>query len=129
MHVSDFARERSAARRAKRIERRDEKIFLVVETIVAASLRLPVARLHANSRCPAPVAFARQVAMYIAHVGLKQPVRDIARYFGRDRTTVTHACEVIEDRREDPDIDRLLTSIESTIDVWVDYQRWLGSAQ
>lgn len=129
MHVSEFARGRSAVRRAKRVERSDEKVLWVVEAIVAASLRLPAARLHANSRCPAPVAFARQIAMYISHVWLKQPVSEVGRHFGRDRTTVTHACEVIEDRREDPDVDRLLTSIETTIDVWLDYQRWLGSAQ
>ncbi len=129
MYVSELVRVRSAARRARRLERCDEKIFLVVEAIVAASLRLPVARLHANSRCSAPVAFARQVAMYISHVSLKQPVPDIGKHFGRDRTTVTHACEVIEDRREDPDVDRLLTSIETTIDLWLDYQLWLGSAQ
>lgn len=67
--------------------------------------------------------------MYISHVSLKQSVAEVGRYFGRDRTTVTHACEVIEDRREDPDVDRLLSSIESTIQVWLDYQHWIGSAQ
>lgn len=120
---------RRLSARKQHPQKRKESIFLVVESVVAASLRLPVATLHAHTRCPAPVAFARQVAMYIAHVWLKQSLSDVGRHFGRDRTTVSHACEVIEDRREDPNIDRLLTSMEATIDVWLEYQGWLGSAQ
>jgi chromosomal replication initiation ATPase DnaA len=129
MDSCEVIERRSAPAVKRRLEKREESIFLVVESVVAASLRLPVATLHAHTRCPAPVAFARQVAMYIAHVWRKHSLSDVGRHFGRDRTTVSHACEVIEDRREDPDVDRLLTSMEATVDVWLDFQGWLGSAQ
>jgi hypothetical protein len=34
------------------------------------------------------------------------------RLFGRDRTTAAHACQLVEDRRDDPEIDRLLEMLE-----------------
>ena len=91
---------------------------LMVEAAVAASFRIPRTIFHAPNRCPAPIAFARQIAMYVAHVWLGLTLTDVGRYFGRDRTTVSHACRLVEDRREDPRIDRLLSSIESAVDVW-----------
>ncbi|MBN8606811.1 MAG: chromosomal replication initiator DnaA [Caulobacterales bacterium] len=46
-------------------------------------------------------AFARQVAMYLCHVGFELSLQRVAIAFGRDRSTVAHACHVIEDKRED----------------------------
>jgi hypothetical protein len=37
---------------------------------------------------------------------------DTGRLFGRDRTTVAHACGVIEDKRDDPLFDRALDLLE-----------------
>jgi hypothetical protein len=37
---------------------------------------------------------------------------DTGRLFGRDRTTVAHACCVVEDRRDDPAFDRALDLLE-----------------
>ena len=58
------------------------------------------------------VALARQVAMYLAHVVCGLTLTDTGRLFGRDRTTVAHACCVIEDRRDDPLFDRALDLLE-----------------
>jgi hypothetical protein len=33
--------------------------------------------------------------------------------FGRDRTTASHACRVIEDLRDDPGLDGLLDAMEA----------------
>jgi chromosomal replication initiation ATPase DnaA len=60
--------------------------------------------LHA-SRCRAEVALARQLAMYLMHVCLQRQYAEVGRFFGRDRTTVWHACALIEDRREDTRFD------------------------
>jgi chromosomal replication initiation ATPase DnaA len=68
--------------------------------------------LHHLTRGRAKVALARQVAMYLAHVACGLSMTDTGRLFGRDRTTVAHACGVIEDRRDDPLFDRALDLLE-----------------
>ena len=68
--------------------------------------------LRRITRGRAKVALARQVAMYLAHVVCGLTLTDTGRLFGRDRTTVAHACGVIEDRRDDPLFDRALDLLE-----------------
>jgi chromosomal replication initiation ATPase DnaA len=68
--------------------------------------------LRGSTRGRAKVALARQVAMYLAHVGCGLSLTETGRLFGRDRTTVAHACGVIEDRRDDPLFDRALDLLE-----------------
>lgn len=68
--------------------------------------------MRARRRCRRQVAFARQVGMYLAHVGGGLPMTEVGRMFARDRTTVSHACAVIEDRRDDPTFDRALAVLE-----------------
>ena len=43
------------------------------------------------------------------------PYQTIATAFGRDRTTVMHACSVVEDRRDDPGYDRFVEQCERCI--------------
>ena len=52
-----------------------------------------------------PACHRRQIAMYLSHVVLSVPYQTIAVAFGRDRTTVMHACSVVEDRRDDAGYD------------------------
>ena len=68
--------------------------------------------LRRTTRGRAKVALARQVAMYLAHVGCGLSLSETGRLFERDRTTVAHACGVIEDRRDDPIFDRALDLLE-----------------
>jgi hypothetical protein len=79
----------------------------------AAAFALPVSELRAATRRSPYTAFARQVAMYLAHVGFGLQYSDVGRAFGRDRTTAARACRRVEDRRDDPAIDALLGSLES----------------
>ena len=53
--------------------------------------------------------------MYLAHVALGITMRDVGGLFSRDRTTVAHACSVIEDRRDEPSFDRALELLEWTV--------------
>ncbi len=85
---------------------------------MASTFRLSIADLRATSRGEAQIAFARQVAMYVAHVWFALPLTEVGRRFDRDRTTVAHACRVVEDRRDDPRIDRIVAAIESAADLW-----------
>lgn len=52
------------------------------------------------------------VAMYLAHTGLGYTMSEVGHLFSRDRTTVAHACQVIEDRRDDPMFDHTLDLLE-----------------
>jgi hypothetical protein len=57
----------------------------------------------------------RQIAMYVCHVVLQISLSDIGIAFGRDRTTVGHACNVVEDRRDDPAFDEFVASAERIV--------------
>ena len=58
-------------------------------------------------------AYARRVAMYLAHVGFALSFEAIGRAFDRDRTTGSHACRVVEDSRDNEKLDRRLASLET----------------
>lgn len=70
--------------------------------------------LRSRSRTAA-VAVARQTAMYLAHVAFGLSFTDVGELFSRDRTTVAHACRLIEELRDDPVMDKALTVIETTL--------------
>ncbi|MGI9415810.1 MAG: helix-turn-helix domain-containing protein [Hyphomicrobiales bacterium] len=86
-----------------------------VESAVAISFRVCQTELRAPSRRRARVAFARQVAMYLAHVSFGLTYTDIGRCFDRDRTTVAHACRLVEDRRDAPSLDAALDYLEAAV--------------
>jgi chromosomal replication initiation ATPase DnaA len=78
----------------------------------AAAFALPVAAIAAPTRRDAYTAFARQCAMYLAHVTFGLSFSEIGRAFGRDRTTAAHACRLVEDRRDDPAVERVVAALE-----------------
>jgi hypothetical protein len=90
-----------------------------VECTVAAAFGVPVAELRASTRRDARTAFARQTAMYLARVSLGLSFRDAGRMFGRDRTTAAYACRVVEDRRDNPQVDAQVQLLEHACgDLW-----------
>jgi chromosomal replication initiation ATPase DnaA len=84
----------------------------IVTAAVAAAFTVPIGELRTPERRSARAAFARQSAMYLAHVAFELSYTDVGRAFGRDRTTAAHACRIVEDRRTDPGIDARLASLE-----------------
>jgi chromosomal replication initiation ATPase DnaA len=76
--------------------------------------------LRGRTRGPARTAFARQVAMYLAHVGCGVSLTEVGVLFERDRTTVAHACGLVEDRRDDPDFDYRLDHLERAVSSLID---------
>lgn len=82
--------------------------------LVARAFHLPPADLLARTR-RADIALARQVAIYVAHVGLAETLTTAGRRFGRDRTTAAHACRRVEDRRDDPGFDGLVAGLEAAV--------------
>jgi chromosomal replication initiation ATPase DnaA len=89
-----------------------------VIALVAADRGVPSTSLLEGQRGVAPVAEARQLAMYLMHVVDGCLYADIGKVFGRDRTTVAHACASIEERREavvyDEAVDRLERMLAET---------------
>ena len=82
---------------------------------VAATFMVPVNELRAATRRTAPVALARQSAMYLAHVTFGLTFTEVGRAFGRTRTTAARACHAIEDRREEARLDAALASLEEAL--------------
>lgn len=58
----------------------------------------------------------QQIAMYVCHVVLQMTMTEIALAFGKDRTTVGHACARVEDRRDDGGYDLLVGAVERVVD-------------
>jgi chromosomal replication initiation ATPase DnaA len=89
-----------------------------IENLVSGALGIGLAELRATRRGRAAVAFARQTAMYLAHVHFGLTLSQVGKNFGRDRTTVAHACARVEDSRDDPQFERVLVCLEATLDHW-----------
>jgi chromosomal replication initiation ATPase DnaA len=87
---------------------------MVAYTVCSAFLVSP-RKFHSRTRSIAQVARARQVAIYLAHVGFGLSYAEAGRLFGRDRTTAAYACRLIEDRRDDPRFDASLDCLEHTL--------------
>ena len=83
--------------------------------LVSRATGVPDSLLRHRSRCTADVAEARQLAMYLMHVVLQRTYEDIGRALGRERTTVSYACAVTEDRRDDPDFEDMVAALEAAI--------------
>jgi chromosomal replication initiation ATPase DnaA len=90
-------------------------LFGFVQEVVARSAGVPLEELRAPTRCSARVARARQYAMYLGHTVLGLTISAIARGCGRHHSTVAHACRVIEEQRDDPTTDRILTGLEDAL--------------
>lgn len=85
---------------------------LAIEGLVSRIFDVPPNALRSSTRGRAHVALARQAAMYLAHVVCGLSMTEVGRIFERDRTTVAHACALIEDRRDDVEFDQLLELLE-----------------
>jgi len=96
------------------------RVRWAIESAVAAVFEVGIEELRAPTRGSARAAFARQVAMYLAHVGCGVSLTEVRHLFERDRTTVAHACGLIEDKRDDPDFDYRLDHLERTVSSLID---------
>lgn len=84
----------------------------IVSQITAETISLLSDRVIARRERRRPSCHVRQISMYVCHVALRMSFSDIGAAFGRDRTTVTHACHVVEDRRDDAAFDEFVSAIE-----------------
>ena len=89
----------------------------VIERTVADVFGVECENLRLATRGQAQVALARQVAMYITHVGCGISLTEVGAMYNRDRTTVSHACQVVEKRRDDGNFDHAIDLIELVVRV------------
>jgi len=97
-----------------------------IDPAVAVVFEVDIHDLCAATRRSPRAAFARQVAMYLAHVVCGLSLTEVGALFARDRTTVAHACEVVEDRRDDPELDGRLDHLERAVASLIDALAWRG---
>ena len=93
----------------------DELLREMLGQVVSRVFMVAGSDLWSGTRGRSRVAFARQVAMYLAHVAWGLSRTEVGLVFARDRTTVAHACGLIEDCRDDPVLDRSLDLLEGAL--------------
>jgi chromosomal replication initiation ATPase DnaA len=91
--------------------RADPDAFAITQAVVQMR-HVTMRSLLGRARGCAKVAAARQLAMYLIHVLLGRPQDVVGRLFGRDASTVSHACRTIEDLRDNPPLETEIASIE-----------------
>ena len=96
------------------------RVRWAIESAVAVVFEVGIEELRAPTRGSARAASARQVAMYLAHVGCGVSLTEVGRLFERDRTTVAYPCSLIEDKREDADFDYRLDHFERAVSCLID---------
>ena len=101
-----------AFKRSEPLASAQARLRVLIEDIVANVFSVEPEQLRRSTRGRAKIALARQVGMYIAHVGYGMSLTEVGRLFDRDRTTVAHACGVVEVRRDDPDFDEAVVLLE-----------------
>jgi chromosomal replication initiation ATPase DnaA len=101
----------AASRRAKRRLARDPRCLDLIR-VVAARRRVPLTELLSTKRGVPAAAEARQLAMYLLHVLVGRPQDVVAALLGRERSTVSYACRLMEERRDDPAFEAEIAAIE-----------------
>jgi len=96
-------------------DQKQQLLAQFVNQMVAATLDLPPEILLQCSRGKAQSARARQISIYLMHTTLSFSFTEIGKVYSKDRTTIAHACHVIEDLRDDESFDSKLTQLERMI--------------
>lgn len=86
----------------------------IAVSVAAAALGAARADVMGNSRAYR-VVLARQVAMYLLHVGCGISLGRVSAAFGRDRATIAYAVRALELRRDEPAFDAWLQALEDAV--------------
>lgn len=96
----------------------------IIDLLVALVFAVDMRDLRAKKRGSPRVAFARQVSMYLAHIACSLSLTEVGILYGRERSTVAHACCLVEDRRDDSELDLKLEYLERAIVALVSALAW-----
>lgn len=95
----------------RRVTLRDRIARAAIE-LCCSAYGVSIHEMLLAGRSRASAAYARQVAMYLSHVVGGITLGELSAAFQRDRSTVGHACHIIEDRRDSPVFDREVEALE-----------------
>ena len=93
----------------------DRCIRPILEQAISKVFMVAGSDLWSGTRGKPRAALARQVAMYLAHVACGLTMTEVGQIFARDRTTVRHACGLVEDMRDEPSFDRSVELLEGVM--------------
>lgn len=97
----------------KRATEPEERQICYLATILVSMINcVEIPLLLATTRSRAPIAKARQIAIYLSHTMGSVSYISLAKFYGRDRTTIAHACRVVEDWRDIPEFDLEMENFE-----------------
>ncbi len=106
----------------KRIEGEDRSppllrmlVARMAKEIACEAYGISLGDLNARDRGHSNIALARQCAMYLAHIVGQLTLGEVSETFDRDRSTVGHACNNVEDRRDSPMFDMQLDYMEKQL--------------
>lgn len=71
--------------------------------------------MRKTSRGKADICLARQMAMYLMHTVFSCSYHHVSAFFKRDRTTISHACKLVEDLRDNEEFDKRLEAMENLL--------------
>jgi chromosomal replication initiation ATPase DnaA len=88
----------------------------MVLRVVTRSFSVDRDSLVSGTRGIKAVAQARQAGMYLLHIVFGLTYEEVGLAFGRERTTVAHACAKVEDERDDLLTDMKLETLEDALE-------------
>lgn len=104
-------------------ERARKMIARLAKEVVCEGYGVSHGQLHEEPRGDNRLTLARQTAMYLAHVVGQLTLNEVAEVFSRDRSTVSHGCIHIEDRRDSPIFDAQVEYMEKRLRERIDEYR------
>ncbi len=93
----------------------DRAFAALIIQLVSFTTGIAAAEIAAPERRSFRSYTARQMAIYLAHIGCGWPLGRVASAFGRDRSTVSNACLRVEDMRDRPAMNALLDTCEAYV--------------
>ena len=96
-----------------------------IHDILAACFGVSGRDIKSNERSRTQISRIRQIGMYVAHVTVGLTMQEVGTGFQRDRSTVAHACHVVEDLRDEPEFERIIHMLERIAQIaFVRNDRW-----
>lgn len=88
------------------------KLCGALMSLLSFFFQVSLKELRSAERKNNRIARIRQFGMYIAHTMFGLSMAEVAYAFSRERTTVKHACHLIEDMRENEKFDQNVSDFE-----------------
>lgn len=98
----------------EQLERHERYLADTIVT-VCHMLDAPAQHMLSNIRGRMDIARVRQVCMYILHTETGLSLTQVGSLMGRDRSTISHACHVVEDMRDEVEFDDSCTEIAAAV--------------